>query len=156
METKPERRKTLAWLEGSLAQSITSFLLDTHPRKLIQFGLMKNLIRRPQKYPVRVSRDGGATLPGFTQAATAMMRSVARQVEAGGPLSGSGAAWPTPQRLLTSTSTTPCRHELPRAKMNGWKMTPTSSAGSEAGGGWTRHAAMATLFTAKPCLVHED
>lgn len=47
----------LAWLEGSLAQSITSFLLDTHPRKLIQFGLMKNLIRRLQKYPVRVSRD---------------------------------------------------------------------------------------------------
>ena len=55
METKPEGR--LAWLEGSLAQSITSFFLDTHPRKLIQFGLMKNLIRRLQKYPVRVSRD---------------------------------------------------------------------------------------------------
>lgn len=26
-------------------------------RKLIQFGLMKNLIRRLQKYPVRVSRE---------------------------------------------------------------------------------------------------
>lgn len=28
-----------------------------HFRKLIQFGLMKNLIRRLQKYPVRVSRE---------------------------------------------------------------------------------------------------
>lgn len=40
-------------------------LIGRHPqqlqhvdeRKLIQFGLMKNLIRRLQKYPVRVSRD---------------------------------------------------------------------------------------------------
>eukprot|EP00069_Balaena_mysticetus_P002210 bmy_15924T0 len=38
-------------------QSITPFFLDPHPRKLIQFGLMKNLIRRLQKYPVRVSRE---------------------------------------------------------------------------------------------------
>lgn len=38
-------------------QGITPFSLNTCPRKLIQFGLMKNLIRRLQKYPVRVSRE---------------------------------------------------------------------------------------------------
>lgn len=32
-----------------------SFLLT--PRRLIQFGLMKGLIRRLQKYPVKVARD---------------------------------------------------------------------------------------------------
>lgn len=32
-----------------------SFLLI--PRRLIQFGLMKGLIRRLQKYPVKVARD---------------------------------------------------------------------------------------------------
>lgn len=35
--------------------------------------------------------------------------------------------------------------------MNGWKMTPiSSSAGSEAGGGWTQ-----LLSPAEPCLVNE-
>lgn len=38
-------------------QGITPLSLDCHLRKLIQFGLMKNLIRRLQKYPVRVSRE---------------------------------------------------------------------------------------------------
>lgn len=38
-------------------QGITPLSFNPHPRKLIQFGLMKNLIRRLQKYPVRVSRE---------------------------------------------------------------------------------------------------
>lgn len=38
-------------------RGITCLSLYLHPRKLIQFGLMKNLIRRLQKYPVRVSRE---------------------------------------------------------------------------------------------------
>lgn len=37
--------------------------------------------------------------------------------------------------------------------MNGWRVTPTSSsAGSEAGGGWTQ---LQLLPPAKPCLVPE-
>lgn len=34
--------------------SVSSLLI---PRRLIQFGLMKGLIRRLQKYPVKVARD---------------------------------------------------------------------------------------------------
>lgn len=43
-------------LEEGLAR-VSPSPLHTRPRKLIQFGLMKNLIRRLQKYPVRVSRE---------------------------------------------------------------------------------------------------
>ena len=55
METKLEGR--LAWLEGSLAQSITSFFLDTHPRKLIQFGLAREQDKqryRKEKYSLHI------------------------------------------------------------------------------------------------------
>lgn len=47
----------MACLEGGLAKGILPLSLNPHPRKLIQFGLMKNFIRRLQKYPVRVSRE---------------------------------------------------------------------------------------------------
>ena len=58
----------------------------------------------------------GATLPGFTQAATAMMRSVARQVEAGRTTEVGQGSMANPPRAADLTSTTPYRHELPRAR----------------------------------------
>lgn len=45
------------WPGGGRPGQASPLSLDPHPRKLIQFGLMKNLIRRLQKYPVRVSRE---------------------------------------------------------------------------------------------------
>lgn len=58
-ETKLEGRlqKTVGLAERRSGQGISPLSLDPHLRKLIQFGLMKNLIRRLQKYPVRVSRE---------------------------------------------------------------------------------------------------
>lgn len=58
-ETELEGRlqETVGLVGGRSSQDITPLSLHAHLRKLIQFGLMKNLIRRLQKYPVRVSRE---------------------------------------------------------------------------------------------------
>lgn len=46
---------------------VRAFLKDTASpsRKLIQFGLIKKLIRRLQKYPVKVTRDEKSRPPRF-------------------------------------------------------------------------------------------
>lgn len=50
-------KKTLQQSQVRAAHAHTSVMLCVLYRRLIQFGLMKSLIRRLQKYPVKVVRD---------------------------------------------------------------------------------------------------
>lgn len=90
----------------------SSLSLDPHPRKLIQFGLMKNLIRRLQKYPVRVSREERSH-PARLYTGCHSYDEICCKTGGGRQGAGVGSCGVAKPRALTSPP--PPRHELPGA-----------------------------------------
>lgn len=99
----PERRP---------GQGVTPLSSDPHPRKLIQFGLMKNLIRRLQKYPVRVSREEQSH-PARLYTGCHSYDEICCKTGGGRRAVRVGSGQGGQAKATDLSSTTPPRHELP-------------------------------------------